>query len=274
MPFTLSHPAAVLPLMRSPFSTVALVAGAVAPDMSYFVGSVGTAVTAQSWYEPFLNATTAHALRGMVTVDLAYALILCGLAWLARRPVEALVPTLAVTGRRRSDGSRSAVVRGWWVLLSLLVGTATHLVWDSFTHGDGYVVTHVSWLSSSLVGGLTVARALQHVSTVGGLVVITVYLWRRRSRWGSGEPGRGSVDRRGRVMLGIIGAVVVAGAVAGAARVWANADGLSAGQLIEGMVSDGAKGAGAGLVIALILYTAAWWAHRGVVVARDDGIRR
>lgn len=77
-------------------------------------------MSARSWYEPFLNAATA--LLGMVTVDPGYALVLCGLVWVARRPVEALLPALG---------------------------------------GDGYVVTRVSWLSSPLVGELTWARALQ-----------------------------------------------------------------------------------------------------------------
>jgi hypothetical protein len=35
MPFTLSHPAAVLLLCRPPFVASALVAGAVAPDLPY-----------------------------------------------------------------------------------------------------------------------------------------------------------------------------------------------------------------------------------------------
>ncbi|MEV0893740.1 DUF4184 family protein [Promicromonospora sp. NPDC050262] len=36
MPFTLSHPAAVLPLLCHPFSAAAIGAGAVAPDLPYF----------------------------------------------------------------------------------------------------------------------------------------------------------------------------------------------------------------------------------------------
>ena len=35
MPFTLAHPAAVLPLCRRPLVASALVAGAVAPDLLY-----------------------------------------------------------------------------------------------------------------------------------------------------------------------------------------------------------------------------------------------
>ena len=76
MPFTLSHPAAVLPLLRRPFSGIALVAGAVAPDLPYFARSTPIPVGAQSWYEPYLNATTSHGLLGALTVSLPYALVL------------------------------------------------------------------------------------------------------------------------------------------------------------------------------------------------------
>jgi hypothetical protein len=78
MPFTLSHPAAVLPFVRRPFSAAALVAGAVAPDLPYFARSTPVPVSARSWYEPFMNATTSHSLVGAVTVSLPYALVLYG----------------------------------------------------------------------------------------------------------------------------------------------------------------------------------------------------
>lgn len=262
MPFTLSHPAAVLPFVRPPFGATALVAGAVAPDMPYFVGAAPIPVSAQSWYEPFLNATTSHTPAGAITVALPYALILYGLARLARRPVGAALPAFAAVSRqRRPHGAGAALRAGAWILLSLLIGIATHLAWDSFTHGDGYLVTRVPWLNGDLVGSLTRARALQHVSTVGGLVVIAVYAWRR---W----PRVPADDAKGRGHLGLLcfvgGIVTIAGALAGTVRWWDAAVGLSTGQVIEGVLSDAAKGAGLALVGALGVYVVAWWAHRCV----------
>jgi len=49
MPFTLAHPAAVLPLFRGPLVPAALVVGAVAPDLPYFLRATGVPVGAQSW---------------------------------------------------------------------------------------------------------------------------------------------------------------------------------------------------------------------------------
>ena len=124
LPFTLAHPAAVLPFARRPFSAAALVAGAVAPDLPYFVRSLPVPVSAQSWYAPFMNATTSHAVGGTLTVALPYALLLTMAWWAARRPLRAML----VTGEapradgghgdvERRTGARDVVVRGAWILL-------------------------------------------------------------------------------------------------------------------------------------------------------------
>ncbi|WP_217617334.1 DUF4184 family protein, partial [Cellulomonas sp. GbtcB1] len=54
MPFTLAHPAAVLPFARPPFVPAALGAGALAPDVPYFLPLPRPA---GSWFEPSVNAT-------------------------------------------------------------------------------------------------------------------------------------------------------------------------------------------------------------------------
>lgn len=258
MPFTLSHPAAVLPLLRRPFSAAALVAGAVAPDLPYFARSTPIPVSAQSWYEPFMNATTSHGLLGALTVSLPYAVALWGLYLVARRPVGALLPAPATPPDTEPGGPDTLLRRGGWVLLSLLIGIATHLVWDSFTHSDGYVVLHVPFLSSALAGDLTWARALQHVSTIGGLLVIAVYLWRRRFRLLRER----TADRTTRTAAWVALGVAVAGSVANTVARW-DSTALSTRDTIEALLSSAVTGAGAALFAALFLYVAAWWVIRG-----------
>src|SRR3954451_7574094 len=90
MPFTLAHPAAVLPLLRHPFVPVALITGSMAPDTPYFLTAVGIRSThAGDWYGSFLNATTTHSLRGL-PIDLLYAVILVGAYWLLQAPIATL----------------------------------------------------------------------------------------------------------------------------------------------------------------------------------------
>ncbi|GGR53712.1 hypothetical protein GCM10010197_20200 [Nocardioides luteus] len=259
MPFTLSHPAAVLPLLRHPFSVVALVAGAMAPDAPYFARRMPVPVSAQSWYEPFMNATTSHSLVGAVTVSLPYALALTLLCWVAARPLASLVGVDRL-GPEPPSGLGTSVARAGWVLLSLLIGVATHLVWDSFTHGDGWVVLHVGLLREPLFGSLTWARALQHVSTVLGLVLIGVHLWRRRDRLRRVRPRSGWP-------IGVAAGAIGVGAVAGTYRLWGEA-GLSPRDLVEGVLSGAATGGGAALVGVLVLLVIGWWAAYGVRTLR------
>ncbi|WP_256438615.1 DUF4184 family protein [Pseudonocardia sp. H11422] len=261
MPFTLSHPAAVLPLFRRPLRAAALVAGAIAPDMAYFVGALGIPVSAQSWYEPLLNATTAHSLGGMVTVDLVYGLALFGLLVMARRPFIPVLPILAEQAHARPTGLRELLVCGGWVLVSLLMGIATHLLWDSFTDGDGVLVRDLAWLGSQVTGDMTWARALQHGSTAIGLVVIGVFLWRRRLLAGTADGPHASRRFRSSLVFVFV-SVAAAGAAVNIARGWAATESLAAGDLSEYVLSAGAKGAGAAFLAALIGYVAVWWLWR------------
>src|SRR4051812_20559570 len=92
MPFTLAHPAAILPLLRHPFVPAALVAGSMAPDLPYFLRAAGiTSTRAGDWHEPFLNATHTHSLSGLPT-NLLYAVALVAAYSMARAPITALLP--------------------------------------------------------------------------------------------------------------------------------------------------------------------------------------
>lgn len=244
MPFTLAHPAAVLPLARRPWIPAALVAGAVAPDVPYFADALRIPVSAQSWYEPFLNATTSHGLPGALTVSLPYAALLAAAWWAARRPLDALrtAPARVTAGRpRRTDG----LTRAGWVMLSLLAGIATHLLWDSCTHGDGWVVTHVPALSERVTGGLTVARLLQHLSTLAGLAVLGVWAHRRRAALRVRKPAAWTA-----------GAVVALAATAGALVVVTGSDDVSA----EHVLRAAAETTGVALGGVAVLYVLVWWA--------------
>ena len=184
MPFTLAHPAAVVPLAhrlgrRAVFS--ALVIGSMAPDFAYLVPRV---VRGQS-----------HSLWGLVWfcfpvglgVYLVYHLALKRplAACLPRALREAVAPILA-----RSPRLPAAP---WWrVVTSLLLGSLTHIGWDLFTH-PGPIVRVAPVLAVNLltVGWyhLYVYKVLQHGSTLLGLALLA--RWTRA--WLGTAPRAGSV---------------------------------------------------------------------------------
>ncbi|QQM46166.1 DUF4184 family protein [Streptomyces liliifuscus] len=290
MPFTVSHPAAVLPLMRRPFVPAALVAGAVAPDVPYFLGRLGMAETSpRDWYGPLLNATETHSFDAGLLVGLPLAVGLVAAHRMLRAPVTALLPPgLGLPEPERVPGLRAKARYTMWLLISALIGIASHLAWDSFTHGDGLLVTHVEALRASALGGLTVARLLQYVSTVVGLAAVALHLWRRRGRL---RTQVGTVSRLGPVTRwSVVGLLVLSPALGGAVDARADfdayrhvtevdysrpttvdlGDGASEttypsttvrapwGTLAEGVLTGVATRAGAAFAVALVLYATAW----------------
>jgi hypothetical protein len=165
MPFTVSHIAAVLPLKRLPLCFPALVIGAMSPDFTYVI-------------EVFGPSIEAHSIYGILYFCLPVSwLVLFVYKSFLRYAWEKLFPWL--NGESRPYG--------WYVIpLSIILGAATHVVWDSFTHRHGYAVIHINALQWMLfrVGTypVTVFKILQHGSTVGGGFAVAVGIYRAARR--------------------------------------------------------------------------------------------
>ncbi|MFJ3635941.1 DUF4184 family protein [Streptomyces sp. NPDC090112] len=178
MPFTLSHAAAVLPALRrtgrarGPLVASALVLGSFAPDTFYFTDAVVEGVMA---YGAF-----THSLPGVLTLDAVLTAVLVGCWLLLREPLTALLP-------RRAQGRVHAFVRGeqWrahrrlpalaaWFYVSAVVGSLTHVVWDSFTHLDRWGTNAMPWLGEPVAFGFPAYTFLQYGSSA---VAACVLLW-------------------------------------------------------------------------------------------------
>ncbi len=172
MPFTIAHPAAVLPLppLLGRYGVwSALVIGSMTPDLRWL--SLG-----------LLHRYDTHSLAALLQFCLPAGL-LC--FWLFHRflraPLLRALPP-AVSGRVPPPFEwRWRALPG--VCLSLLVGSATHDLWDGFTHGDSGMARHFPWIRRH-VGyfgdyPLYVFDLLQHASTAIGLIVLAVWL----ARW-------------------------------------------------------------------------------------------
>jgi hypothetical protein len=162
MPLTLpTHPVAVAPLkLWRPgwFDGVALVVGAIAPDVAYAADGYGVTIH-------------SHALSAAVWWAVPVTLV--G-AWLIRWAAPTVAAHLPA-GRHlalRDYGALGAVRHRWWVTVwSAALGALSHLVWDAFTHptADRGRVLH-PWLTHVAVAGQPWWVVLWLASDAFGLV--------------------------------------------------------------------------------------------------------
>jgi len=174
MPFTASHPAAVLlgaaGLARWGLPVPALVIGSIAPDL-FMVLPVPEVVH------------FAHTPWGLVTADVAIG-VAAFAAWQAFFG-PALIAIAPKTWRARLPDTLTLQF-GWWrVVAAVLLGAATHLVWDSFTHDWMWGPQHIAWLAERH-GSLLGWQWVQKASDVAGLAVVAAWV---AARW-RGAPVR------------------------------------------------------------------------------------
>jgi hypothetical protein len=185
MPFTFSHAAAAVPLARRlPLPLSTLVVGSMSPDFIYFMalqasGSVG------------------HTFWGLFTFCLPTSL---GVLWLWHRlmkqPAAALLP--AWVGQRVASLAAEPFAFGpgrrfVQVAAGILLGAVTHIVWDAFTHFDGWMAEVLPVLRREVpfpfFGTMPVYKLGQLLSSaVGGLLLAWwTWQWLRRQPAGAVE---------------------------------------------------------------------------------------
>lgn len=138
MPFPLAHPAAVLPLKRfCPrwLNLPALVVGSISPDFGYCFGPLNLDGISHQLLGIFVFCLPA----GMIVLWVFYHWRMGVLGMLSERYQAVLRPLC-------SKPPPSIAV----LVVSLLVGAWTHLLWDAFTHKDGWFVLHSSLLQTQL----------------------------------------------------------------------------------------------------------------------------
>jgi len=171
MPLTLpSHAAAILPFTRLRWlPPAALVAGAAAPDLGYLLKLPGS-----------------HTWEGLFLAVLPAGLLLWLWAeWLLLPLLREVLPTVGGLRPTRLLATRGASLRPGSLApgaLGVACGAATHLLWDGFTHDGMWPASQLyPSVTLGLPFGLTVARALQHFSSLVGAVLVLAY-WLRAAR--------------------------------------------------------------------------------------------
>jgi len=177
MPFTLAHPAAVLPFIkRHNMNITALVLGSMAPDFEYFVR-----------FEPV--GLFGHSLGGFLYFNLPLCfLIAYAFHLIVKKPFIACLP------HPLDNWFWNVAVRKWsldniwsvWIFTSsALLGMVTHVLWDSFTHQSGWFVKQFPILLEGIYLGpivIPVFKILQHGSTLLGLTILAVFCYRSRNQ--------------------------------------------------------------------------------------------
>jgi hypothetical protein len=241
VPFTLSHPAAVLPLARRPLVPAALVAGSVAPDVFWFVPRL-----------PGVGLTRTHEFASVLWLDPLLALALLAVFQIVlKRPLLALAPKpLAERLPRHFSWKRPG-----WIALSLVLGAATHVGWDAFTHEhDGF-----PFLRTPLVTGVDVGRLIQLISTIAGAGILAWWLV-RWYRTAPTEPAPRATRHRKPVAI-LLAAGTVTGVLTSVLPFLAHHDPMTRAGVVGNATYLLATGACSGFAVALVLYALAWHAR-------------
>lgn len=178
MPFTLAHPAIVLPIhkrWRHHLPLSALVIGSVSPDLAYFI-KLG------------ISGNFTHSFAGIFLYCLPVSLVFYYLYHLLlKQPLITLLPSrLAGTLRVQQDKTLPDIPYSMLVL-SVIIGALTHVLWDSFTHYNMWPVQHFALLKATIIqfDGYTLYtyRLIQHISTLLGIAYIFLVIrqYMRRS---------------------------------------------------------------------------------------------
>jgi hypothetical protein len=166
MPFTLAHAAAAFPLRRTRLILSALIIGTFTPDLEFFLR-----------FAP--KGPCGHTTRGLFLFCLPAGFIVF---WLfhavVKEPLAALMPR-AVRQRVPADPYPLPLwqpLQLALVLVSILVGALTHVLWDSFTHAGYWPAQHWQFLNQPftlpLLGVVHLYKLLQYASTVFGCLAV------------------------------------------------------------------------------------------------------
>lgn len=190
MPFTLSHPAAVLPfarLLARRRLLSAVVIGSMVPDFGFFLP-----------WQPTRFET--HSADALITFCLPVGMATYWMfQWLIKWPLIELFPPGAYARWREFSTPAGVANLRNWVLAAcgVLFGAMTHLIWDAFTHEGARGVRMFPSLEDPAVevGGhrLAGAHLLQDANSLAGLLVVILIL-----AYGlrPGGPGDAAIMRR------------------------------------------------------------------------------
>lgn len=252
MPHTFAHPAAAILLRRLLGSfgvPAALVIGSMVPDVVYFIRG-------------YVSRVQSHGLAGLFWFCLPVGLVSYGAFHALVAPLVHAIAPSRVRDRLPETWSRGALPRrgAVAVAVSVILGAATHLVWDSFTHRSSAVVRAVPMLHAPLFAwqGNTVHvfTVLQHGSTLLGLTLLA-WWW---NRWLRATPPRAAIAPPSTfVRRVLVAALALPPVLVGSALGWDHVDpGAGFANQLRQFLGRGFFAGGAALLVSLLVVGAVW----------------
>ncbi len=159
MPFTFSHPAAVLPLSLIPkkwISVTGLVIGSITPDFEYF-------------FRMEQDSMYSHTYGGIFWFDLPLGLFLVYLFnYLIRKDFIENLPVFLNTRFSKFSTFRrdlTSIKNLLFILFSLFLGILSHIIWDKLTHKTVHLIDeqehyNIFWEANSIIGAVIIAAVV------------------------------------------------------------------------------------------------------------------
>lgn len=190
MAFTLAHMAAALPFYRCQkwLNVEALFIGTMLPDLPYFLNSA-----------PIVGQHS-HQWVGLLSYCLPWGLAVFVLwHWLLKSALIALIQPWQRVQQSQFSSIQLDMPQypfGLWfaaqlkfygmfwfkVVLGLLLGSITHLLWDGTTHPDGFIAIQLGLqypVTIAYLGDIPMARFLQYVTSIFALILLIGFTWNR-----------------------------------------------------------------------------------------------
>jgi hypothetical protein len=174
MPFTFSHPAIILPFLHKRlkvFSSTGLIVGSIAPDFESFITLSEKKIYSHTW-------------TGMFWYDLPMALVICFAFHLIIR--DPLIENLPTPLQQKFIQYLHFNWGGYFkqhflmIIVSLLIGIASHLLWDSLTHLNIHDPDAIT--STLMFGKYRLYIVLQYGCSLLGMMVIIWAIYRLPGR--------------------------------------------------------------------------------------------
>jgi hypothetical protein len=170
MPFTFSHPAAILPIhsrFKKWIPLSALVIGSLVPDAAYYLPM------------PEHFKRNSHTLLGTFYSSLPVGIFVLLIFYWTAPQLVFLLPSPHREALQYKVKVPGSLAEALMAACGIAIGAVTHVLWDSFTHETGWAVERVPLLQEPLLGNrIPVYMGLQYLSTAIGLCIL-VYVYDR-----------------------------------------------------------------------------------------------